>query len=137
MKDITFFIPHRLPGLNEVTEANRKNPHAGAKLKKEWTDICMIYAQKTGVQFTTPVEVCFLYLEPNRKRDPDNIVSAKKFILDGMKEAGMIPQDSQKYIKRFGQDDWDVAEKGEQVGVWVQVSEYDRQTNNRSGALGA
>jgi len=46
--------------------------------------------------------------EPDRRRDPDNIMGGQKFILDGLVMAGVIPDDSQKHIQgivhRFGID---------------------------------
>ena len=43
----------------------------------------------------------FCWYEKNRKRDPDNICFAKKFILDAMVKNHVLPNDSQKYIKGF------------------------------------
>lgn len=136
MNETTFFIPHRFPGLNEVIGENRKHWSSGSKQKKELTELAELYARKNGRKFTKPVEVNFLYLEPNRMRDPDNIISAKKFILDGMVKAGMLTGDGWKQIKFFGQDEWDLVKEGEQVGVWVQVVEYVGQNNFRTPRVG-
>ena len=40
-----------------------------------------------------------VYHEPDRRRDVDNIYSANKFILDALRKAGIIKNDSQKYVK--------------------------------------
>lgn len=104
-------------------------------MKKEWTELVEGYARKASFKFKGPIEINFLYLEPNRKRDPDNIISAKKFILDGMVNAGMIPNDTQRFIKFFGQDEWDVVKPGETVGVYVQVADYVGTNNKRTNSL--
>lgn len=39
---------------------------------------------------------------PNMKRDPDNLRGvATKYVLDGLVKAGIIPDDSPKYIHSF------------------------------------
>lgn len=38
------------------------------------------------------------WFEPDRRRDPDNIMAGQKFILDGLVAAKVIPNDNQKYI---------------------------------------
>ena len=45
--------------------------------------------------------VRFEYHEKSKRRDADNIASAKKFILDALVEMGVLPDDSRKYVKGF------------------------------------
>ena len=93
---MTFTIPHRLPGLNEVIAANRSHPKAGAALKRK--------AQALITPYLPPVSIdgrqdyCFTWYCANQKRDPDNIASAVKFILDAMVAAGTIPNDGWKQV---------------------------------------
>ena len=42
----------------------------------------MIRTQLRGVRFTRPVVIRYLWIEPSRRRDKDNIAFAKKFIQD-------------------------------------------------------
>ena len=51
--------------------------------------------------FEKPVHVYFAWVEPNRRRDIDNIAFAHKFILDGLVDAGVLKGDSQKYVTGF------------------------------------
>jgi len=88
----TLWIPGRLPGLNEVINENRANRFQAAKTKKKLTNDIAILAKSQlrpiwGARFT------FFWKEINRKRDPDNISSAKKFILDGLVKAGILEND--------------------------------------------
>lgn len=88
---MTFTIPHRLPGLNEVIAANRSHPKAGNALKQK--------AQALITPYLPPVSIdgrqdyAFTWYCANGKRDPDNIASAVKFILDAMVAAGTIGND--------------------------------------------
>ena len=45
--------------------------------------------------------VRFEWHERTKRRDADNIASAKKFILDALVEMGVLPDDSRKYVKGF------------------------------------
>lgn len=96
----SFFIPHRFPGLNDMIAADRNNRYTGGRLKKEWTGITHMYAKRLK-PVTMPVTIEFVYYEPNNKRDPDNITAAKKYILDGLVSAGILPDDTQKWIMGF------------------------------------
>lgn len=93
-----FVIPFKLPGLNRVNAANRSNPYAGAKLKRE-TDaaICYVIRQARIHPVGNPCIVHMLFCEPGR-RDADNVESAKKFILDALVESGIIANDNPKHV---------------------------------------
>ena len=43
----------------------------------------------------------FEWHERTKKRDADNIASAKKFILDAHVKMQVLPDDSRKYVKGF------------------------------------
>jgi Holliday junction resolvase RusA-like endonuclease len=45
--------------------------------------------------------VRFEWHERTKKRDADNIASAKKFILDALVKMRVLPDDSRKYVKGF------------------------------------
>lgn len=94
------FLPDTFPSLNDYIAKERIHRLAGAKMKEEQTDR-VIWQVKKMPKFKKPVTFQFTWHEKDRKRDPDNIIFAKKFILDGLKEAGIIPQDSQKYVMGF------------------------------------
>ncbi len=90
----TLWIPGRLPGLNEVIETNRSNRYQGATLKKNATMLVQVVSREG---FTALV--CgsyhwrFTWYEKDRRRDPDNIASAAKFIFDGLQHRGVITND--------------------------------------------
>lgn len=94
-----FVIPGRLDGLNAYIGACRKNPHAGAAMKRKNQKRVLKAIAEWDVQpIETPVKVSVVWIEPNMRRDKDNIRSAIKYILDGMVEAGIIPGDGWKHV---------------------------------------
>lgn len=94
-----FTIPFRLPGLNEVNAENRKNPYAGAKLKSQTDAQLMRVIRLAKVQpVQHPCIVHMTFEEPNRRRDADNVESAKKFILDALVKSGVLRGDSPRYV---------------------------------------
>lgn len=96
-------IPGQLPGLNEYILAERGNRYAAAKMKQEAeTRVCWeIKSQLKGVTFLKPVQVSYLWIEPNRRRDKDNIAFARKFIQDALVEMNVLKGDGWKHIEGF------------------------------------
>lgn len=92
-------IPFGLPGLNKVNAANRSNPYAGAQLKRR-TDAGIVQAIRAArlVPVKYPCIVHMVFEEPNRRRDADNVESAKKFILDALVSSGTLQGDSPRYV---------------------------------------
>ena len=102
-------IDMKLPGLNEYTNANREHTQAGAAFKRKTEKDIAIFIQMARlkrelVPIKTPVRLRIEWHEKTARRDPDNIISAKKFILDALVKCGILPDDSQKYIKGFTED---------------------------------
>lgn len=95
-----FEIPGRLPGLNEIIDAakqgkGRYQPYA--LMKEKYTEMITWLAKKLPTY--ERVALIITWHEPDRRRDPDNIMAGQKFILDALVQAGVIPNDSQKYIQ--------------------------------------
>lgn len=101
-----FVINRKLPGLNEYTSACRSSPYIGAKFKQELeTDIGwaikLARSEKTLHPIEKPVVVRIDWHEKTRKRDVDNIVYAKKFILDALVSSGILVDDGRKYVRQI------------------------------------
>lgn len=98
-----FRIPGRLEGLNGLIAANRSSPYRGARAKRSNTDLCAwaIRAAKLRKVERYPVTIWIRWTEPNAKRDPDNVASAKKYVLDALQEAGILVNDGAKQIRGF------------------------------------
>ena len=89
-----FQIPGTLPSLNEANNASRTSKYVGARLKKDTETIIICAIKAWKIKPVKKVKsINFYWYEPNKRRDPDNIFSAKKFILDALQTAGIIPTD--------------------------------------------
>ena len=122
----SFKINTKLPSLNDYINVCRRNKYQAAQFKKEVDEIigwAIKYALVKGELKPTekPCIVRFVWFENNRKRDCDNIASAKKYILDAMQKQGVIPNDNQRYIRGF--EDRFLIEKNGNSGVFVELLE--------------
>lgn len=102
----SFVIKQKLPSFNDYTAACRTNKYVGAKFKAEVEEVIgwgirQALASKSLHKPTGAVIVRFEWHERTKKRDADNIASAKKFILDALVKMGVLPDDSRKYVKGF------------------------------------
>lgn len=98
-----FTIEERLPGLNDYTSACRTHWSKGASYKRRVEETIIWYikaAQGRGMLRPTSGRVVLHieWHESDMRRDVDNIVFAKKFILDAMQKAGIIPNDNRKHV---------------------------------------
>jgi Holliday junction resolvase RusA-like endonuclease len=114
-----------MQALNDYIKENRgaRGKFMGNKYKKFQTeDVAKQILKQNPPHFTKPVIVEFHWVEINKKRDPDNFVFAKKFVLDGMVKAGVISNDSWNNIAGFGKETWE-ARPETNGGVIVTVTE--------------
>ena len=119
------FIPWVLPGKNEIVAAskilvgkNKKKYSKYNEFKRKWTNhIAWVFKMEHIPKFKN-VRLEFLWKEPNRRRDPSNVRHGDAFILDGMVEAGVIKNDTQRYVKGF-KDEFCVDK--ENPGVWIYI----------------
>lgn len=102
-----FTINGRLPGINEYTAANRRNPHCGGAMKKdgETIAICSIRRSFRGLHINKPIKIKYLFYEQNERRDLDNIAGfAHKVIQDALVKSHVINNDGWKNIQGFSDD---------------------------------
>lgn len=102
-KENWFEVSGRLPSLNDYIFACRSHWSKGAKMK-ERTETDIIWAIRAARlkghcrKTDRPVIIHFEWHESDRRRDLDNIYSAKKYILDAMQKEGIIKNDNRKYV---------------------------------------
>lgn len=98
------FLPARLPGFNEAiasSKAGRGRFNRYAREKEEiesW--ICGSLREFKLPKFQK-CKIGFTWVEPDRRRDIDNISAGKKYILDALVALGVLPDDSWKHVKGF------------------------------------
>ena len=118
----TLVINDTFPGLNDYILSERTNRYCGAAVKKRWTDVVAVAAKK----WLTPIpEHCFpgtfrfQWYERNRRRDKDNVSAfGRKVILDGLVQAGIMPNDNWNYVDGF-QDEFYVDKECPRVRIEV------------------
>ena len=97
-----FTIKGELTDLNNYISAMNKNRYAGNSKKQQNTHVVALYARKAkqdGLAITNyPITLEIDWYVPNRRKDPDNIAFAKKYILDGMQQSELIRNDGFKEI---------------------------------------
>jgi Holliday junction resolvase RusA-like endonuclease len=116
-------IPGLLPGLNEYIDAERgnKGKYKAASMKKQAEHLIgfMIKSQLRGVRFAGPVVIHYTWIEPNKRRDKDNIAFAKKFIQDSLVRMRVLENDGWKHIEYFT-DSFAVDPKNPRVEVVIE-----------------
>lgn len=96
-------IPMRLPSINEYIYAckvQRGRWNKGTQMKRDVQRDIEPYLKDLG-KFVRPVKVDFTWIEPDMKRDLDNVCFAKKFILDAMVNCGVIANDNRSHVTDF------------------------------------
>src|SRR5574337_1510710 len=91
-------IEGQLPTLNEYINAERTNRFIAAKIKKEATEMVAWQAKKLP-KIEAPADYTFTWYVANKRKDPDNVAFATKFILDGLMAAGKLDNDSMKWVR--------------------------------------
>ena len=116
------FIPGRLPGANEYINACRADSRKGNEMKRDAQMLCLCGLHKLPRHNARRVGIKFIWVEPNKNRDPDNIAFAKKFILDQMQTMKIISGDGWRQIA-FLQDEFRVDKEKPGVEVHLYIIE--------------
>ena len=106
MTDHKIIIPFTLPGLNEYINANRDSKYTGAQMKKTATEAIAwyVFAEHQNLKITKRSRYLMHWYCPDKKKDPDNISAAVKFIMDGLVMAGTIINDTWRYVEGYEHD---------------------------------
>lgn len=97
-----FIIDGKLDGLNEYTDDCRASKFSGYSTKKRNELQVRIAATKYGQKIieSYPIHPVIVWYDATG-RDVDNIIFAKKFIMDGLQKQGIIKNDSRKYVDGY------------------------------------
>ena len=116
---IKLIIKGSLPNLNNYIDACRNNKYGAASLKK-MVEHKLIFEFKA--QLKEPLKekyhIQIKWYERDRKRDPDNIAFAKKFILDALVKGGLLRNDGWNEIAGFT-DEFYVDKSKPRIEVYI------------------
>ena len=94
-------VEGRMPSLNDYIRAERANRYKAAAVKKrETARVRAACIEQRAPRFDRPVTVRTTFYEPDARRDADNVGFARKFVLDGLVLAGVIKDDSRRYVRQ-------------------------------------
>lgn len=128
-------IRYRLPSLNDVIDANRRDKHEGNRMKREVQEIIGQYIRVSrSKKWLSPVategNVVFIeWREANRKRDADNVQSSAKFILDALVLHKILPNDTRRWVEQVHHRIVDSDESG--VVVYIMTREEWEAAKNQ------
>ena len=111
--------------LNEYIDAERSNKQYAAKIKKQQTN--SVYYLTRNQKFKLDkkkYDVMFTWYKPDNRKDHDNISFAKTFVIDGIVKAGVLPDDTPKYIRNF-QDEFIIDKTRKYVSCIVEFFEAE------------
>ena len=99
----TFMIPGKLPGLNDLLKKAYASRFSANDLKKKTQKMIGQYIIAGRLPwFDKPVIISFDWVEPDRRRDIDNVAAGgRKYILDSLVECGVLKNDSRQYVRGF------------------------------------
>jgi len=106
---------------NDFITAERTSRYKGAKMKAQNENIVSIAIRQCmkGVSINKPVFMEYLWVEPNKRRDLDNISSfGRKVIQDALVNSGILKDDGWKYIVGFS-DRFKVDKKNPRIEVVI------------------
>ncbi len=111
----TLTIPGQLPSFNDIRQSNRYE-----KRGKEITTAIAFLAEQHLEPLTVPADFQFHFICPNRRRDKDNVVGGRKYLLDALVMAKILPNDGWDWVGDF-HDTFSVNKKNPRVIVTITV----------------
>ena len=112
-------IQGTLPSLNEIIRVAKSHPQAYANLKRQHTmNISMNARHQIKKRVQPPVELIFAWYCKDKRTDPDNLTAARKFIIDGLVESGVLEDDGWGEIAGF-RDTWTVDKANPRIEVEI------------------
>ncbi|MHC4536082.1 MAG: RusA family crossover junction endodeoxyribonuclease [Planctomycetota bacterium] len=101
MKQV-FTIQGELPDFNSIVEASKQHWAQYYAFKQQYTTLVWLCARAALKPFQEfPIDFSIHWYCKDKRKDKDNISAGKKFILDGLIKAGIIPSDSWRHVGDF------------------------------------
>lgn len=99
-------IPGELADLNTFIDSLKASRWGGQKIKNVETErvAWLAKVQKIAPVQNYPVQIKYVWYMKDRRKDIDNVAFAKKYINDGLVQAGVLENDGQKQIDGFSDE---------------------------------
>ncbi len=124
-------INGNLTSLNEYINIERTNRYQAANIKKKNTEYVYWTAKESNIQkIKERVGIIIIWNSKNRNKDKDNISFAKKFILDGLVEAGILDDDKYDNIIFF-QDYFNIIHTTPYIEVYLIKESYIKEHQDK------
>lgn len=94
-----FRIKGKLMGHNQYTGKIRSSRYIGNAEKKATEKTISYFIQDAKLKpVVNKCDILIVFYEGDKRRDPDNISSSKKFIFDALVDSGILQKDGQKFV---------------------------------------
>lgn len=112
-----FTIPGRFPGINEYVEECRRNKYGGNGMIRKSENVIMKHLK--GTPLVWPIIIKYTFVEPNRRRDKDNVAGFfHKAFQDSLVKTKLLPDDSWAYIDSWV-DSFDVDKNNPRIEIKI------------------
>lgn len=114
-------IKGELTDLNTYIKGINGNRFTGNDIKQTETERVAYECRLARLQPVQayPVRIAYRWYSPDQRKDVDNVAFAKKFINDGLVQAGVLENDSRKFITGFS-DEFFIDKKNPRVEVQIE-----------------
>ena len=99
MPDQEITIPGELPNLNAALAGAKRHWSSYAQIKKQQTNKVAWIAKGQLTPVTPPVDLVFSWTTKNKRVAPANVSHGAKYLIDGLVNAGILPDDGRKVIR--------------------------------------
>lgn len=118
---VRLWVPSRMPGLNELLSAKstqRGNWSSYNDVKQRLFGQIQLLVRSKGIRPVGPGHFSFLFVEPDRRRDPDNVAAGGiKILLDALVGAEVLAGDGWAHVLGFVSY-WQVGDKPGCLVTW-------------------
>lgn len=101
-------IKGELTDLNEYIKSLNANRWSGNSVKQTETDRVCYEAKLARIgevpEDWYPVRITYRWFSKDKRKDTDNVAFSKKFINDGLVTAGVLENDSRKFVAGFSDE---------------------------------
>lgn len=124
-----FTIKGELTDLNKYIKALNSSRWGGNNIKQEETHRVATEARLARLQPVQeyPVKITYRWYSKDERKDTDNVAFAKKFVNDGLVAAGVLANDSRKYVCGFS-DEFFIDKNNPRIEV--ELSTFTRLDDN-------